>query len=175
MQVSYGILLVTLFLSNTNGQPINVQYLCNYDYSPFWSGNHILLGDIFGRFKSKRCSYFMTSDASTSATTESPIDSTPTTISMTSFGATNSEVKLKSPKLAQRKKKVCQTTISIIPILSLSNMMRFKQFYQPKTKCHWIESESEESTISTTATPSSSTTLTSQPPTTRSRPILFKL
>ena len=118
----------------------------------------------------------MTTDPSTSATTESPINSTPTTISTTSFGTTSSEVKpTKSPKLAQSKKKVCGTTISIIPILSLGNMARFKQFYKPIEKCHWIESESEESTISTTVAPSFSTTLTSQPPTTRSRPILFKL
>ena len=137
-----------------------------------WSGgSYILLGNIFGRINQpKRCAYFKTTDTSTSITTES------STIFETSFGTTRSEaLPTKNPKLAQKKRKVCETTFSKIPIMSLSNMMRFKQFYKPVTKCRWIDSESEEITISTTAAPYSSTTLTSQPPNTPSRPILFKL
>ena len=156
MQVLHGILLVTLFLSNTNGLPVNMRYLCNYDYSTMWSGgSYILLENILGRINQpKRCAYFMKTDASTSVTTEPSTNFEPT----------------KNPM-----RKVCKTTLGKIPILSLSNMMRFKQFYKPITKCYWIESESEEIMISTTAAPSSSTTLTSKPPTTPSRPILFKL
>ena len=131
----------------------------------------ILLGNILGRMdQPKRCAYFKTTDTSTSETTE------PSTNFKTSFGTTSSEaIPTKNPKLAQKKRIVCETTFSIIPILSLSNMMRFNRFYKPITKCHWIDIESEEITISTTAAPYSSTILTSQPLTTRSRPILFKL
>ena len=170
MQVSHGILLVTLFLSSTNGLPVNMRYLCNYDYSTMWSGgSYILLENILGRINQpKRCAYFMTNDTST------PTE--PSTILTTSFGTTSSEaIPTQNPKLAQKKRKVCKMTLRKIPIMSLSNMMRFNRFYKPVTKCHWIDIESEEITISTTAAPSSSTTLTSQPPNTPSRPILFKL
>ena len=173
MQLSHGVLLVTLFVSNTNGLPVNMQYFCNYDYSTMWSGNHILLGNILGRINQpKRCGYFMTTDTSipTAVTTTSSNNFE------TSFGTTSSEaLPTKNPKLAQKKIKVCKTTFNKIPIMSLSNMMRFNRFYKPVTKCHWIDIESEEITISTTAAPYSSTTLTFQPQTTRSRPILFKL
>ena len=166
MQVSYGVVLVTIFLSNTNGLPINEQYHCNYDYSTMLSGNHILFWDILGTInKSQMCTYFMRTYSSTSVTTESPMDSTPSTISTTAFGPTSSDVQpTKSPKLTHSRKKVCKTTFRAIPILSLSNIMTFRQLYKPMKKCHWIESEPEESTIHTTATPS----LTSLPPITRS-------
>ena len=84
------------------GRRNQLQYFCNYDYSPMWSGNHILLGNIFGRINQpKRCAYFMTTNTSTptSVTTES------LTNFKTSFGTKSSEtIPTQNSKLAQKKR-----------------------------------------------------------------------
>ena len=167
MKVFFGIFLITLSLSNTNGlSHSKVQYLCNYDYKPLWSGTHILVGNVFRKLaESSRCVNYKKTD--TTITTESSTDSTlPSTILMTSFGTTPLLPTTKKPRLAPNKKKVCKTVVRSIPKMSLSNMMMFKLFFKPVTKCRWIESEGEKNTISATPSPSSSTSMTSQTPST---------
>ena len=146
--------------------------ICNYDYIPLWSGNHILIGNIFRKItESRTCVDYKKTDTST--TTVSPIGSTLTSnILMSSFGITTPEVlPTQSPKLAPNKKKVCKTAFRALPKISLNNMMTFKQFFKPITKCHWIESETEKGTISTVVPTTSSTSMTSQPPSTTTRPL----
>ena len=146
--------------------------VCNYDYIPLWSGNHVLIGNVFRKItESRKCVDYKKTD--TSITTVTPIGSTsPSTILTSSFGTTTSEVQpTQSPKMAPNKKKVCKTVFRALPKMSLNNMMTFKQFFKPITKCRWMESVAEKSTFSLVAPPTSSTSLTSQPPSTTTKPL----
>ena len=143
MKVSQSFLLIFLFFSfaNANDQLFKVQYLCNYDYLTFWSGNHILTGKILRRInrinQSKRCAHFKKIDIST--TTESTIGSTSASIMTTTSSTTTTTLTTlpkRKPKLPQKNmKKVCRMIFRAMPKMSLNNMMKFRQFYQPIRKC----------------------------------------
>ena len=106
--------MIALSLSNSNGLPIQKkQHLCNYSYLPLWSGNHILIGNVFRKItESNKCATFNTKKTDTFVTTEPPIVSispkSSSTVSKTSFETTTSEVLLKKkPKGDQHKIKAC--------------------------------------------------------------------
>ena len=140
MKVSQSILLIFLFFSfaNANNQLFKVHYLCNYDYQTFWSGHPILIGNVLRKMNElKRCATFKKNDIST--TTESTIGSTSASIMTTTSSTTTTTLTTlpkRKPKLPQKNmKKVCRMIFRAMPKMSLNNMMKFRQFYQPIRKC----------------------------------------
>lgn len=145
MKILYGVLILTFALSYTNGIPIKQQLLCNSNYMPFWSGNHIMIGDILRRIKQTRRCALVKNDNSE---TENPIK--PTHIGIKHFEGPP----LKDPNLeTKKKKKVCQKIFRPMP---MPRMYYNRMQYGHEMKCHWIEVDVEEitsSTMSITPTP----------------------